>query len=328
MENINPFWVLIVGSLLLLVVSLSDSFITHNLILGDSKERLVKMLTYLSLGSLVGLTVNYVLCQTNLGHYIDPRFVSIGNISGNSLVMAILSGITGALATAAYLWAYNLDIDPSLVMPLRSLAVFYVVVAEAIKGTVQPLDMLLPVLLIVGGVFIGLFAGEKDKKKVYLAVVLILIVRNGLTAFGDFVSVDAINASDSVTFNFYRFLWLAIGAWTFSVLMMIYQRKIGLYIASLFKNVKNIPWIALVMVVVFFSNGLLGRGASETDATTLNIIMSAPILLSVVISGLVNLKWPGTFSPVENSTLRWILRGVGSLLLVFGVVLVKSLSSS
>ncbi len=318
----DAFWILFLAAILNLVVNLSDSFVTNHAI--KSFDKLVGMLTYLVLGSLVGLTVNFLLCQMPFfGVLVDPNFKAVGMIPSSAMTYAVLSGIGGAISTAAYLWSYNQGVDPSLVIPLRSIVIFYVVIAESVSGSVNFFEMLPSVLLVVVGVFVGLFAGEPDKKKVWLAFFFILVIYNSLKAFGDIVSVEAIKASDSVTYNFYRFLWLTVSAWVLSFFIMWRQKKLKIFIGSILDNLKYWWVIALIMIVVFFANGLAGRGTVMTNATVLNIISSLPILLSVLVSGFINRFWPGTFKSEPVTRERWVWRLVGAGLMMWGVVLVK-----
>ncbi len=317
----DPFWILILAAILTVLYYLADSFTTRHIIKSDNK--FLGMLTYLVLGSSVGLVINFLLCQTALGKIVDPKFTSISAISSTVLIYAIYAGIAGAVLTAAYLWAFKLSIDPALVVPLSSLVILYVAFYEVIRNSVQIATVIWPIAFVLLGIFLGLFNGESNKKKVLQSVFLILIVFNLCKAFNDIIMVKAVRMSDGVTFGFYRFLFLTIFAWLFSLVVVVLQKKIKLFMYTIYKNLSSLLVISLIMIVVFVSGGLNNRGAAATDATTLNIISSVPSLLIVILSALVNKVRPNTFNEDNVDRKRWVMRFVGAFFMIVGVFLLK-----
>jgi hypothetical protein len=135
--------------------------------------------------------------------------------------------------------------------------------------------------------------------------------------------VEAVRMSDGVTFGFYRFLFLTIFAWLFSLVIVVWQKKFKLFIATIYKNLSSLLVISFIMIVVFVSGGLNNRGAAATDATTLNIISSVPSLLIVILSALINKIRPDTFNEDKIDKKRWVMRFVGAFFMIVGVFLLK-----
>ena len=121
-------WPLLLAVLLTVAYKIGDGYVMGHLIV--SSDKLVSTLVYLTLGSLTGLTINFVLCQTPLGRLVDKSFKSISGMSKRAHVTAITSGIFSAVATGIYLWSLR-TLDPSLVIPLTSLTVLYIIARKS-----------------------------------------------------------------------------------------------------------------------------------------------------------------------------------------------------
>lgn len=322
----NTLWlnvpvVLVLAALLTVVYNLGDAYIMRHKV--KDEDPLIAMMTYLVMGGVIGLLINLFLVQTPAGQLIDSSFTTIGEISSEAMLLAVVTGVFSAIATGVYLWAYQKDIDPSLVVPLKALVVAYVAVADIFVGNVTLGGVFFPLLLVIVGVFIALGPKNGSWKATVGAIVLILVVHNGLSAAAELWSKTGVDGSDAVSFGFYRFLWLTVSAVIMTAIVAVSTGKMSNFVESIKRNFAAVPFIAAQMTVVFFALGWANKGLGESNATVKNLVMSLPIVLVVLASALVNKFRPGTFETIPATKWQWVLRLVGAAFMMLGIVLLQ-----
>jgi hypothetical protein len=220
-------------------------------------------------------------------------------------------------------------LDPSLVVPLTSLAVVYISVVEAIRGRISFRRVLPSLFLVLLGVAVFFYVTITGNWQLLIPVLaMILLGHNTLNALSEVISKDAIDASDAVSFNFWRFLWLAVSGVLISLVLVIYLGKFDVYLGLLTKTALSfefLVFVSVLMIVVFFAQALASRGVALSDATTKNIIMTGTIVLSVFATLLASFLLPQYFEFKDVSSLDWVLRFIGAGLLTWGIVLVRKL---
>lgn len=321
MNKTRPLWLLIWAMILTVVYKLGDSLVLGQIV---SSDQLVVTITYLTLGSIVGLTINYVLCQTPLGQLLDNSFVSIGSMSSGAHKAAMYSGLFSALATGAYLWALG-SLDPSIVIPLTSLTVLYIAIVESLRGKVSFLKVLPSVFLVVLGVAIAMFYGSGEIAVNIQVWLVLLFGYNILSMLSEVVSKDGVDASDSVSFGFWRFAWLAAAAVITSITLSVINGVFLDYLSSLWNSLSVVPLIAVVMVFVFFANTLANRGLRLSNATSKNLVMTGQVVFSVFAVALVSYAWPEVFSNTPADFYGWLARVIGASLLMWGVLRLRKI---
>ena len=312
-----PFFLAIV---LTVVYKMGDGYVMGHLI--SSNDKLIATLAYLTIGALVGLTINFLLCQTSAGKLIDSSFQSIRGVSLKAHKWAAISGIFGALTTGIYLWSFR-TLDPSIVVPLTTLAVLYIGIAESFRGKVALGRILPSIILVIAGVAIASVHEGANWAVTGGTLIVLLLVYNALSAFGELASKIGVDASDPVSFGFWRFFWLVVAAVLIAIGTSIAIGQFGSYIAAIVGSVAAIPFIVGVMVVVFFDNGWGNRGMKLTSATKKNVMMTGTVVLSIFATAAVGLILPGVFPSAPTTVLEWTLRLVGAALLVLGVFLYR-----
>lgn len=315
-------WPLMLAVLLTVAYKVGDGYVMENLI--QSTDKLVSTLVYLTMGSLTGLVINYILCQTPLGKLVDGSFKSIKGISGKAHRTAMISGTLSAIATGIYLWSFR-TLDPSIVIPLTSLAVLYIAVVDAIRGKIQFSKLIPSVLLVIVGVSIASYKETANFSLTGSVLLTVLLGYNIVNAISELVSKDGVDDSDAISYGFWRFFWLTVAALIIavgtSVVMGTFLDYIKLFVASL----SAVPFIALLMVVVFFANGWANKGLAISNATTKNLVMTSQVILSVFATVLVSTLWPAAFPSAPASVVEWTLRVFGAVLLMWGIVRIRRL---
>ncbi len=315
------FGPLMLAVILTVLYKLGDGYVVGHLIHSDDK--LISTLVYLTLGAATGLVINYILCQTPLGRVVDKSFTSIRGMSTNAHRTAIVAGVFSAIATGIYLWSLR-TLDPSIVVPLTSLAVLYIAVVEAIRGKVKFSIVLPSIILVFAGVAVASFKETTDWAVSGEALLIVLLVYNVVSAVGELASKSGVDDSDAVSYGFWRFFWLTVSAIVIAVGISAMLGKLGEYTQLLWASLGAIPFIGLVMVVVFFANGWANRGLALSSATTKNLALTTQVVLSVFATAAVAIVWPEVFPSAPATTLQWALRLFGATLLMWGVLRLRN----
>lgn len=313
---------LVLAVLLTVAYKLGDGYVMGELIV--STDKLVSTLVYLTMGSLVGLVINFLLCQTPIGKMIDGSFKSIKGMSGKAHKTAIVSGILSAMATGIYLWALR-TLDPSIVIPLSSLAVLYIAVVDALRGKIQFGKLVPSVILVIVGVSIASFKESANLTLTGGVLLVVLLGYNLLNAISELASKDGVDDSDAISYGFWRFFWLTAAALVIAVGTSIAMGSFGEYVRLFVSSLPAIPFIALLMVVVFLANSLANKGLALSNATTKNLVMTSQIIFSVFATVLVSLVWPSIFPSAPATTVEWALRLIGAFLLMWGIVRIRKM---
>jgi hypothetical protein len=82
----------------------------------------------------------------------------------------------------------------------------------------------------------------------------------------------------------------------------------------------GLPWIALTMFLVFFGVGLKNAAKKYTSVSNVMMYMTIPIVLGLPMTLMVNYIWPGTFLDTQFDIVTIILRLVGAVLILVGLI--------
>lgn len=310
-------WPLFLAVVLTVTYKLGDGYVMGHLI--KSNDKLIATLVYLTMGAVVGLAINFLLCQTPIGKLVDPSFQSIRGVSLKAHKGAAISGFFAALSTGIYLWSFR-TLDPSIVVPLTSLAVLYIGIVESITGKIAFRRVLPSILLVISGVAIASIHEGANWTVTGGTLIVLLLVYNVLNAVGELVSKGGVDQSDAISFGFWRFFWLVIAAVFIAVGTSVVTGHFGDYAAVLAGSIGAVPFIVGVMAVVFFANGWANRGLALSNATTKNLVMTGQVVVSVFATAIVAEVLPGVFPTAPTTAVEWTLRLVGAALLMWGVL--------
>lgn len=317
-----PVWVwpFLWAVLLTVVFKIGDSYVVNNLLV--SSDNLISALTYLSMGAMIGLTINFILCQTPLGRLIDGSYKSIRGMHKEAQKKAFISGLFGAVATLGYIWLMTI-LDPSIVIPLTSLAILFVAIEEIRKGKIGFTKVLPSILLVAAGIVMSTFNSSVNWSSAGGILILVFLVQNLTTAVSELAGKDGVDASDPVSFSFWRFFWLTVTGVLISIVISLVMGQFSMFIGLFVKNLSPIPVIAIaiLMVFVFFANGWANKGMALKNATTKTMAMSGVIILSVFATALVALIAPTVFPAVPGDMWQWLMRVISAGLLAWGVFL-------
>jgi hypothetical protein len=308
--------VLWLSALLMASYMINDTYIMQNVI--RSTDPFSCVMAYLTLGSVVGLTINFFLCHTLVGKWVDPSFERINWISGKAQWSAIITGVIGSITTLFLLWGSQI-FDPSIVLPLSNLYILYVVIYDVLAGKVAFRNIWLPALLVVGGAMLFTFDFQAGVFVSITGLLVLLVCRNGLNALAKILEQKGAIASDAISFSFWRFFWLTVSGLVIVVVMTTVRGMWPEYLRALLTGLVGWKWVVLTMVLVFFATGFENFAKRYELVSVVVMVLTMPVVLGVPFTALINWFWPGTFVGVPTDYLGWLVRLVGAGLVFWGL---------
>lgn len=294
-----------------------DTNVAHNLITSDN--RMVSAITYLLLGSWLGLIANY-LFNKFAGRKIDGSYQGLQFTSWRFQAHAMGAGALAAVATFAYLFVAQ-EGDPSIIIVLTNFSLVYLAMYDWLKYRLPIKATLLAVILVLVGV--PLVATNKTDGALYVtlsALVLLVFVNSGANAVSRILEKEAPQPYSTANFTFWRFLWLAISATILGLSIAVYN---GIT-AKVFQLLQNLPataflWVALVMLLAYCSNISRIEAQKLSQLITVSVICSSQAIMAIPITMAVAWLMPaGTFN-IPSDPSVWVLRLIGTLLIAAGI---------
>ncbi len=298
--------------------------------LPDTSDPYIKILAYLTLGGIYGTLLQGLLSFTPLGTVVDSNhkkdsmkeLLTLGNI-----VTGAVAGLLAASATALYLWG-NLNYDPAIMTALAGCTVFFVILIEVLFEHANFKTMLKPAGFVFAGTFLIVIVGmDKESirlKDIVLVIVVILFARNLLSAIEEVLSKKGVLKTNATSFSVLRFFWLAVFGVLGALFYTLATDQFGEYLQTLAKaitNIKTMLYITLTMTLVFLGQGWKQYAKKSEGVSVSMVIMlfSVSVFFGLIATVIANELVTGGYKTVPMSTLSWIARIVGTLVLFQGI---------
>jgi len=321
---------ILISALAAALYKANDVYITHQFF-GDSTNEAVVAFSYLIIGGWIGLICNFFFSQL-IGKKLDPRFSGLYLIPWRTQIFSFLAGSIGAVTTFFMLWGSSLY-DPSLVIPLASLSIVFLVLYDTlIKRLVRWNQVFWPMVLVIIGTLVLSTSGFKESwPEISLKALIILFVFKGLSdALGSIFSKEGVglfeNAQsvDAVNFSFWRFLWLVVVGTVLSLFGFLSMGKLNTFVElATHQFLPALPFILLTMFFVFFGNfyQTFAFTAKEGTVGKVALLLNIQLVLGIPITIIVSLINPTAFGQLSSDLWYWCFKIVGSLLIFWGVYL-------
>lgn len=291
-----------------------DNVTVHNFI--TSTDGLTAAFAYLIIGSWTGLIASLVFALLFGKKVVDPDF---SKLEINRRIVnkeAILSGTISAGSTLFLLWGNQLG-DPSVLIALGNGVILYTAFYDVITKQVKFDRIVMPVLFVLFGGMMAAFCGSLQIT--LLGILFVLVISNGLAALSEVVEQAGTRKSDGVNFFVWRFFWLATTGTVLAITVSFLRGYQGLLLKTLSTGVMSVPWITLTMLFVFLGIGMKLVAKKRDAVTVVLIVFSAQIVLSYPITIAGNWLFPGVFGKLPQDLWVWIIRLVGSGLMIIGI---------
>ncbi len=300
----------------------NDTFIMHRVIVYPD-DPFTAISFYLITGGWIGAVCTLAYNRI-FGKKIDKDYPGFNLGTLKMQLFAIVSGAIAAASTAFCLVG-NQKLDPSLVIGLSTVPIFYLGFYDSWKGYIKLRSIILPGIFVIVGALLTSVENLSGEFKVTLIGILVLLIgRSGTDALEKVVRQEGVWKSDAVTFNLWRFLWLSIIG---TILVFVIARgrgKLGELIAIRELFFPALPWILLTMFFVFFYNTLIQRAMKTGAVSKISIVLSLQITLGIPIALIGNKVRPGIFGEIPSDPWVWIVRSVGIGLITSGIIFLRT----
>jgi len=304
----------------------NDTFIMHRVIV--YRDSFTAVSVYLVFGAWVGL-ICMLIYNSLFGKWIDNDYPGFNFGTRKMETFALISGAIAAGSTAFCLMG-NQSLDPSLVTALSNLSIIYLVGYDSLRRNISFKNIVVPMSLVVLGSALASITKISGGFEITLAGILILLIgRCGTDAVEKIVRQQGVWKSDAITFNFWRFLWLAVFGTIFSLLVAFARGSINELLTLFLQIWKSaLPWILLTMFFVFFFSTLLQKAMKTGAISKVTLVVNFQIALGIPLTLLLNQIAPGVFGNISQETAVWVVRSVGALMIVFGIYYLRNKKSS
>lgn len=296
-----------------------DNFLLHNP-LRHPTDPIAGTLAYLLVGYWVAV-VTSVLYANLLGKHLDSSFKGITRGSWAVQKLALISGFFASLSALFMLWAQSLY-DLSVIVPLASISIFYLILYDVMRRLIS-IRKIIPATLVV---VVGSGATSVARLDVFeisvAALVLVLVMGQGSIAISEVSSQLGVKKTDSVNFHFWRFCWSTASATLLGALIIFLTDRADT-IVDIYRTGLSLalPLIALSMFFVYLAQVLVLRARKDGPISEIRMLTSVRVLLGIPLTLLVSSVVPGAFGALPSDPGVWVVRAIGALLVLIGVVM-------
>jgi hypothetical protein len=313
--------VLFTGSLMAMCTALyksMDNITAHNFI--TAKDSLTAVFSYLVIGGWTGCILS-VFCSYAVGKkIIDNTFNKIVFKNRKMHIQAMISGIISALSTLFFLWGCQFG-DPGTLIALSTPVMLYAFAYDRFIHQTRS-NTIVPLLLALIGSSMAAFNGSL--RITITAIILVLILSNGLATFAEIAEQSGVRASDGVNFFIWRSFWIAISGTILSVVISLLRGYYELLISTLTTSIKYIPFVTLTMIFVFIGVGLKLTLKKTYPVSIILLLSSTQVIFAFPIVIVGNKYYPGLFGAVSTDFFTLSIRILGLSLLICSVAILTN----
>lgn len=344
-EKSKPSWwrnsvilLALVGAMFGAFMSIMDTFVISKPFLGvdtlpagyvfSVADLRTNVFAYLILGSWVGVLANLVFNRT-FGKILNPGFKRERFISLKIQLPVMAAGFLAAIFTFTQIYVATGG-DPSYLIALSNFAIVILVLIEGFRTRTLPKRKLfLAMLALIGSVLVSLESVSQGLVFKWDTLFLMIVVVGGTVAVCRVIERKATDSAGGVVnFNFWRFLWLAVSS---SIFVPIFTIATGTF--SQFVNVfaskalLALPYVVLTMFFAYGTNLLriaAQRLCDDCNISRVSIILASTAAFALPLTLLAKSVYPEIYS-IPSDPIVWVLRGFGTLLIVYGVIRLERL---
>lgn len=296
-----------------------DNFILHNP-LRRASDPLAGTLAYLLVGYWVALLTS-VLYAKLFGKRLDSGYSGITRGGWALQKLALSSGIFASLSALFMLWAQSLY-DLSVILPLASISIFYLILYDVMRRLIS-IREIIPATLVI---LLGSGATSVARLDVFeislAALLLVLVMGQGSIAISEISSQMGVRMTDSVNFHFWRFFWSTVTS-TLMIGFIVYATDRANIIVEIYSTglLPAFSLIVLSMFFVYLAQVLVLRARKDGPISEVRMLTSIRVMLGVPLTLIVSTVVPGAFGPIPSDPRVWVVRSIGALLVLIGVVM-------
>ena len=295
-----------------------DNITVHNYAVAP--DGLTAAFAYLIVGSWTGVISGVVFALLFGQKLLDPEFKGITFRNPVMHRAAMIAGFISAGSTLFLLWGNQFG-DPSVLIALGNTQILFVVGYDVLKGNVLLKQVRAPMFLVLIGSMMAAFSGS-----LYVTLagfLFVVVLSNGLGTFSEVVEQQGARASDGVNFFIWRFAWLATCGTILAFVTSILRGKLPMLMEAMAHLARYELWIVVTMFFVFLGIGLRLVLKKKYAITVVLLIVSLQMILGYPITLIGNAIIPGLFGDIPTDPIVWVIRALGALLMIWGIIVLR-----
>jgi hypothetical protein len=289
-------------------------------------ERLFSSVVYLNVVTAVGAICFYVCLRfvPGFGNSINPEFKGIKPLPNrsawNQAALSAFMGVSGSI-----LWTYAVQkYDVGMINVLDIGTIVFIVWWEKLRGKVQLTPLALPIILTLTGVIVSstesleaLFTWDFP----WDAILLVFVGKGVITAVMELSRQSGVQASEPVSFTFWRFVFAAISGCLWAVVATVFTGSYDLYLQIVSKlDISAMILIAVTMLIMLWGQGWGDRARKETNASIVNLVGNSKLVFVQLLSWALAVIAPGLTAAQVPGGMDIALRLLGMLAVSYGVI--------
>ena len=274
-----------------------------------------------------GITVLVLSLPTNrarkrsIGSALDASFNHV-TLPPRRIARDIgLAGFFGGISTFAYYFITSSSGDVSAVIPFSRFSLIFLMIGDLLlirdRPTIIEVQSILAIMF--GVILIGSSGGVIDASM----LLIVIFVWGGGAAAGIFFQSRAKRTEikphltvDSLNLRVWQLLTLNT---TMSVMMIPFITPSVL--DSLFNGfVISIPWLLLAVIFTFFSLITYLQALGRGKMSVVQGVTSVAVVLGLPINLVGSILLPGIFSSPATDTLTWLVKIIGTVFVIAGII--------
>ncbi len=253
----------------------------------------------------------------SIGSRIDPSFKRIRFIKREELSYHLLAGVGNTATTIGYFYVLSIFIDPSAVLPFFQIVILYLLITESVAEKNAPtLAEIQSSVIVTFGAIMGSISltGEIN---LWALLVVFLVVNPGWTILSIYqrklklMKIDG-RANDSINIRFWNLVFT-----TMFIFIAVFFVNKNYFFDSLHMANKYFPWLALSMIITFFSYILYIRALGIGKASVTQAVKASTIIFVIPFSFVLYYFIPISFSV---SPVLLLIKIMGIILVLLGVI--------
>jgi uncharacterized membrane protein len=326
---ISLFYILALGSGVMRSFSVTFDIIAVNTIIPNSlafgfMSQWVSFLVTLTIMIILSIPKTTGDKRRTLGYRLDPDFWHLSVLSKIPMIYLAISGLFAGISTFFYYILTDLA-DASAVLPYGQLVILYLLLGDLLaeKDTPTIVEVHSIISITFGVLLVGVTPSGFDILTLAIVLGPLNISSAFLTYFQRKVKRYEIKPGlrvDSLNMRIWTLLFLNLTMSTLTIpLLDSYD----------WQSMANAFGSTLVLMIgssvsTFFALVMYARALGRGSMAIVNSLASVSVVLGMFITILGNQFLPGAFGDTTIDPFLWILRGLGIILVMIGVIALQA----
>ncbi len=259
-----------------------------------------------------------------LGYHLDPDFGRLRMLPKTPLLYLFIAGLLGGVSTFFYYLLIG-QTNASTVLPYGQLVIIYLLVGDLLseKDTPTIVEVQCLISIMFGVLLVGVTPGGFDIPSLLIVLGPMNVFSAIYTYYQKKVKSYELEKGlkvDSLNMRLWTLIFLNI---SMTVMMLPLMTPSTWEVIAL--TFMQLFWIMIASsITIFISMVMYVRALGKGTMAVVNSISAVSVILGIPITIIGNSLIPGAFGVMEDDVFLWILRILGVILVMIGVIALQA----